>query len=367
MPRALTASGRAALEAMARRHLDTGLHHAAQLAVYRDGIPQIDVRLGTGAPGRTMDHAARLLWFSSSKPLIATAVLLLAERGAVSLDTPVASVWPEFAAGGKAACTIRDVLLHRGGFPAFPPTFDWAHIDDWDAVTAATAALPAEWAPGTEVGYHPVTFGFALGEVVRRVDGRSPRAFLHDELLAPLGVDASLGVPPERVRDVVLPEALSEMTWLDPAGTERRTTEIVQRFSRASTLTAQIPAANMIGTADALARFYAMLERGGTLDGVRVLRAETVREATRMHVQVGLDRTLQFPAAYGLGFQIDGPLEPFNEPGVFGHTGQQCTIGYADPARGLAVAYVTNGLHDPMTVQLRYTELALTVIAACAD
>lgn len=367
MPRTLTTGGRAALEAMARRHLDAGLHHAAQLAVYRDGVPQLDVRLGTVAPGREMDHAARLLWFSASKPLIAVGVLLLAERGAVSLDAPVASVWPEFAAGGKAACTIRDVLLHRGGFPAFPATFDWAHIDDWAAVTAATAALPAEWAPGTVVGYHPVTFGFALGEVIRRVDGRMPRVFLHDEVLAPLRMDASLGVPPTQLRDVILPEALSEQTWLDPEGTERRTTEIVQRFSRPATLAAQIPAANMIGTAEALARFYAMLERGGGLDGVRVLRPDTVQEAARIHVQVGLDRTLQFPAAYGLGFQLDGPLEPFNEPGVFGHTGQQCAIGYADPARGLAVAYVTNGLHDPMTVQLRYTELALTAIAACGD
>jgi CubicO group peptidase (beta-lactamase class C family) len=257
------------------------------------------------------------------------------------------------------------VLTHRGGFPVFLREFDWQDIGDWDAATSATASIEAEWTPGTEVGYHPVTYGFVLGELVRRADGRTPRDFLRDELFEPLGMAASLGVDEERLEDVVRVEAMSEVTFEDPEGSERRTTEMVERFNRASTLRAQVPAATGIGTAEALARFYAMLERGGALDDARVLRHETVEEATRVHAEAVTDRTTGLPSSYGLGFATGGVWEPFNQPGVFGHGGQQCTISYADPSRGLAVAYVTNGLHDPATVAQRTRDIVQAAIGAC--
>ena len=365
LPTALPAAAREAAEEAVYRHLEAGLHSAAQLAVYRDGELQLDLRIGERAPGRSMDRQARMLWFSATKPLTAVCVLLLAERGVLDLDAPIASVWPEFGEAGKGACTVRHVLTHRGGFPVFPRDFDWSRIDDWEAVTAATAALPAEWEPGTDTGYHPVTYGFALGEVIRRVDGREPREFMREELFEPLGMDASLGVPAEALDTVVRVEAKSELTLLDPTGSGARTSDIVRRFNAAPTLRGQLPAANAIGTADALARFYALLERGGALDGVRILREESVRAATTVQWQTDYDRTSTLPASYGLGFLVGGAFEPFNSPDVFGHTGQQCTIGYADPARGLAVAYLTNGLHDPVHVQLRYAEVALALAAGC--
>ena len=188
-PRGVTPAGRASVEAAARRHLDLGLHSGAQLAVYRDGELQVDLRIGTASA-----PAARLLWFSATKPLAAVAVLMLAERGVLDLDAPIAELWPEFGAGGKALCTVRHVLTHRGGFPVFPREYDWAHVDDWEAVCAVTAAIEAAWEPGADTGYHPVTYGFALGEVIRRADGRAPRDFLRDEVFEPLGMDASLGI-----------------------------------------------------------------------------------------------------------------------------------------------------------------------------
>lgn len=358
--RRLSAAGLRGIEAVARAHVERGWHAAAQLAVYRDGALQCDLRLGPAdAPG------ARMLWFSATKPITSVATLMLVERGQLDLDRPVAAYWPAFAQGGKGACIARHVLTHQGGFPVFPPDFDWARIGDWDAVTAATAALPAAWPPGADVGYHPVTYGFVLGELIRRIDGRTPRAFLRDELFAPLHLDASLGVDAAQLSSVVPLEARSEVTWEDPLGSEARTSELAARFNRSTTLTAQLPAANGIGTAEALARFYACLEQGGALDGARVLRAETVRDATRTHVHTDLDRTLGLPADYGLGFVTDGLFEPFSLPGIFGHSGQQCTVGYADPARGLAVAYLTNGLHDPLTEAQRTAELAAAVLAAC--
>jgi CubicO group peptidase (beta-lactamase class C family) len=177
-------------------------------------------------------------------------------------------------------------------------------------------------------------------------------------------MEASLGIR-EGYGGLVPVEAKSEVTLLDPEGAERRTSDIVRRFGMPSTLRGQLPAANAVGTAEALARFYAMLERGGELGGRRLLREDTVRAATSVQWTASYDRTTTLPASYGLGFIVGGAFEPFNEPGVFGHPGQQSTIGYADPARGLAVAYLTNGLQDPVHVQLRYAEVALALAAAC--
>ncbi len=353
----LSEAGRARIEEVARDHLARGWHTAAQLAVYRHGTLEVDLSLGS-ATGK------RMLWFSATKPVTAVAILMLAERGALDLDAPIAEVWPEFAQGGKAACTVRHVLTHQGGFPVLPPDFDWDDIDDWDAVTEATASIEALWEPGTAVGYHPVTYGFALGEVIRRVDGRMPRDFFRDEIFAPLRLDASLGTTD--LDGVALPEAMSEVTFQDPEGTEARTSGIVERFRMPSTLGGQLPAANGIGTADALARFYAMLAGGGELDGVRLLSPETVAEATRVHVHTDEDLTTGLPSSFGLGSIVDGLFAPFDQPGAFGHSGQQCAIAYAEPDLGLAVAYLTNGLHDPYVVQVRTEEMAWAIREACA-
>ncbi|MGE3960300.1 MAG: serine hydrolase domain-containing protein [Dehalococcoidia bacterium] len=352
----LTEGGRRRIEEVARDHLGRGWHSASQLAVYRHGALEVDLALGDGV-GR------RMLWFSATKPVTAVAIHVLVERGALDLDTPIASFWPEFAQGGKERVTTRHVLTHQGGFPVFPPDFDMARADDWSLLAATTAALPAQWEPGTAVGYHPVTYGFALGEVIRRVDGREPRDFLREEIFEPLGMHASLGT--DHPDEVALPEAMSEVTFQDPEGSEGRTSAIVDRFRRPETLRAQMPAANGIGTAEALARFYAMLVSGGALDGVRLLRPETIADATRVHARTDLDLSTGLPSSYGLGFIVGGLFAPFDQPGVFGHSGQQCAIAYGDPAHGLAVAYLTNGLHDPYVVQVRTEEMTWAILEAC--
>jgi len=354
----LTPEGRQRVEDVAREHLGRGWHSASQLSIYRHGKSEVDLRLGGGV-------GKRMLWFSATKPITAVAIHMLVERGQLDLDAPVAEVWPEFSQGGKQAVTTRHVLTHQGGFPVFPLDFHMRRAADWTHLAEVTASLPAMWEPGTAVGYHPVTYGFALGEVIRRIDGREPRDFFRDEIFEPLRMDASLGTAtPE---EVALPEAMSEVTFQDPEGSEARTTNIVERFRMPETLASQMPAANGIGTADALARFYAMLERGGELDGVRLLQPETVAEATRQHVHTDADLTSGLPSSFGLGFIVDGLFAPFDKPGVFGHSGQQCAISYAEPDLGLAVAYLTNGLHDPFVVQVRTEEMAWAIREACAD
>jgi len=369
MSRTLSAEGMRGIETVVRSHLAQGFQTAAQVAVYRDGALCLDVRLQADGRGgvASMPPEARMLWFSATKPLTALCVLMLVERGAISLDTRIAEVWPAFAQGGKGACTVRHVLTHQGGFPVFPTDFDWSRIDDWEAVTAATASIEAAWEPGTAIGYHPVTYGFALGEVIRRVDGRMPRDFMREELFAPLRMDASLGVGVDGDTPIVAPViAVSEATWDDPEGTERRTSWMVERFNAAPTLRGQLPAANAVGTAEALARSYALLLGGGELDGVRLLRPDTVHAATTVQAATEADAISGFPAAYGLGFLVGG-YPPLDQPGGFGHFGQQSVVGWADPGRGIAAAYVTNGLHEPAVVALRNAEIGAAVIAACED
>ncbi|MBT5773649.1 MAG: beta-lactamase family protein [Dehalococcoidia bacterium] len=364
--RELTAEGIARITAVAQEHVDDGWHEAAQVAVYRDGELQFSRAFGDA----TVE--SRLLYFSATKAITAVAVLSLVEGHELTLDTPISEVWPEFGEGGKQACTLRDVLTHRGGFPVFPPDYDWTRIDDWAGVAAVTAALPAEWEPGTDTGYHPVTYGFALGELIRRVDGREPAEFMRDVIFEPLGMDCSLGIESSEERDrVILPVAMSEVTFDDPEGSEARTSGIVERFRMSATLRGQLPAANAVGTAEALARFYSMLERrwNGSEDyeGVCPISSTLVRLATSVQHASDFDRTSHLPSSYGLGFLVGGAFAPFDQPDVFGHSGQQCVASYADPHRGLAVAYVTNGLQDPLTVQLRTEQMAAAIIEACDD
>ncbi len=357
----LTTAGLTGIRRLAEEHHERGWHEAAQLAVYRDGRLELDLAVGAAAPD------SWFLYFSATKPLCAVATLALVEQHDLSLEMPVAAVWPDFAQGGKHGCTIGNVLTHRGGFPVFPQTYDWRQIDDWSAVAAETAALPAVWEPGTDTGYHPVTYGFALGELVRRVDGREPRDFMREVVFEPIGMASSLGLPDDSDRGrLVLPVAMSEVTFADPEGSQARTSEIAGRFRLEATLRGQLPAANGLGTAEGLARFYAALERrwngAGGLGAACPISSTLLRAATSVQNAVDLDRTTFLPASYGLGFLVGGAFSPFDQPRVFGHSGQQCVIAYADPDRRLAVAYVTNGLQDPLTVQLR-TEQMVSAIA----
>lgn len=362
--RDLSRAGIARITEVAQGQIEHEWHGASQLAVYRDGNLQLDQSFGDASDD------SLFLYFSATKPIAAVAVLTLIERNELTLDTRVAEVWPEFGAGGKEACTVRDVLTHRGGFPVFPADYDWTRIDDWYGAVEATAAIAAEWEPGTATGYHPVTYGFALGEVIRRVDGREPRKFMREEIFEPLGMACSLGATNAEERErVILPVAMSEVTFDDPAGSEARTSGIVERFRLSATLRGQLPAANAIGTAEALARFYSMLERrwneSEDYAGVCPLSPAMVRRATSVQNAVDFDRTSHLPSSYGLGFLVGGPFAPFDQPDVFGHSGQQCVASWADPHRGLAVAYVTNGLQDPLTVQLRTEQMAAAIIEAC--
>ncbi|MBO0824031.1 MAG: beta-lactamase family protein [Actinobacteria bacterium] len=282
--------------------------------------------------------------FSAGKPVVALAVHLLAQRGSLSLDDPVAGYWPEFGQRGKQDITIRHVLQHRGGLPvARGMPLDALVMTDWAAsIRSIERAVPA-YPAGQVVAYHILTFGFILGEVVQRVTGVALRDFVARELLSPLGVgDVYLGLPPQ-LWDRHVP-----ITGRGPA---ELVTQLV--INRQATWLAVIPAASVSATAAGLARLYQALLDGGQ----PVLRSETIASATQPSSDGEIDRYLHLPIRWSQGFQLGGerpgtsrvgggfaPMGSLASRRTFGHNGSYVCLGWADPERQVAMAYLTSRL-----------------------
>ena len=310
---------------------------AAQLCVIRDGELIADEAFGCAKDS--------LFWlFSASKPVVALAVHMLAERGQLSLDDPVAEHWPRFAASGKDAITIRQVLQHRAGLPvARSMAQDVLVMTDWDASVRAIEEASPSLPPGTAPAYHILSYGFILGELVQRVTGTSLRDFVHGEIFGPLGLrDAYLGLPGELWHRHV------PVRGRDPA---RLVTQLV--VNRPAVRAAVIPAAGISATARDIARLYAALLDGGVLDGVRIVQPRTIEAATTPSSEGETDRFLHLQIRWATGFQLGGaqrgpggygPMGKVASSQAFGHNGSYACLAWADPARRVAIAYLTSGL-----------------------
>ncbi len=329
---------------------------AAQLCVLRDGLVVLD-RTVNCEPGS-------LFWaFSASKPFVALLVHLLAERGQLSLDDRVADYWPRFGQRGKDGITIRQVLQHRSGVPVARGVLaDALAMTDWDrAVRQIERARPVRPVGGPPA-YHIISYGFILGEVVRRVSGVGVREFLTTEFLAPLELrDTYLGLPK--------PLGSSGVPVRIPGSRLRQV-----YLNRPSTRTAVIPSAGVSTTARDLARFYQMLLDGGQGNDVRVLRAATIQEARRPSSDGEWDQILNLPVRWAQGFQLGGPssdlartraMGRLSTLETFGHNGSSCCIGWADPSRRVAFAYLTNLLQPGRTGAVHQAAVADAILASC--
>ena len=310
--------------------------------------------------------------YSTTKGMTALVAHRLVEQGRVDLDAPVAGYWPEFAAAGKQDIPVRWLLTHQAGLPAVRETLPPETLYDFAAMAEALAKTEPWWTPGEKHGYHPVTFGFLVGEVVRRVSGKSVGTLFREEVAEPLGADFHIGLPASehgRVSDMIgslappreggktgsgkpavrlkgpLANFMRDMS--DP------TTMVGAAFNNPHVRPgahntpewreAEIPAANGHGNARALATIYGALARGGELDGVRLLEPESILRARTEQVS-GPDATLgQMPMRYGLGYMLRSDFMPLSpSENAFGHPGAGGSIGMADPDAKVGFGFVMN-------------------------
>lgn len=330
-------------------HLVTsGEELGLQVAAYLDGKLVIDAWAGVAdeATGRPVDGDTLFTVFSTTKGIAATCVHLLADRGLLDYDTPIAAYWPEFAAAGKGKATVRHALTHRIGIPQLPAEATPETLCDWDGMCRTLAATKPLWEPGTQTGYHAYTFGWIVGEIVRRVDGRPIADFVQHEICRPLGIDGLfLGIP-----DAVEHRVATLKSAPPPSGFALPPEDALIRraippavatgeiWNRPDLRRASIPGAGGIMNARSLARHYAALACGGELDGVRLMSPERIRIATTLQTNE-MDLVIGRPARRALGYVLGDPLSPLRSGVAFGHGGAGGSTGFADPERRFALGF----------------------------
>lgn len=333
----------------------------AACTVVIEGRVVVDLWGGWADAERTRPWRADTLVnaYSVGKPIVALAVLQQVAAGRVDLDAPASRWWPELLAGQQGA-TVRDVLCHRAGVPAIRTPLTNDDLCDWDAMCRALAATDPWWTPGTRHAYHTNTYGHLVGELARRVDGRLPGTWLREEIAGPLGADMAWGLDRSdraRCADIVFEiDMTAGLDWFaDQAETdEQRMVALgysnppgyssIGVVNSESWRAAQVPSTNLHATARGVARLYAALAAGGTLDGVTVLDDDVLAEAVAPQSE-GWCPVLERDATFGLGFQPTRPDRPFGtSPGSFGHFGTGGAVGFADPAAGVAFGYVMNAV-----------------------
>lgn len=326
--------------------------------------------------GRPWEQDTLQLVFSTTKGMAATCVHLLVEQGALDLEAPVARYWPEFAAQGKGEIPLRWVLTHEAGLAAVTGTVTMDDVLGWKGVVDAIATQAPVWEPGSAHGYHARSYGWILGEVVRRVAGRTLGRFFAEEIAGPIGLDFFIGLPPEELDRVarLYPPVVDEATReaMDAfMGPETLLGQVVSgpsglfgyddMWNRPEVLAAEMPSSNGIGTARAVARMYAALI--GEVDGRRLLAPATVGRAIKVQVS-GPDRVIGLSMAFGLGYMTPPPAGP---QGSFGHAGAGGSLGLADPVAGWSLGYVMNQMQLGVTGDARSAGLVDALVGAVRD
>ena len=351
---------RSVREAFAANFRDHGEVGAA-LCVYHRGRCVVDLWGGIADPATGTPWAEDTLThvFSTTKGFTATCAHLVAQRGDLDLDAPVADYWPEFAAAGKHHIPVRWLLSHRAGLPALDAPIPLADALAWHPMITALAAQRPLWVPGSAHGYHALTFGWLVGEVIRRITGRTPGRFFAEEIATPLHLDAYIGLPPahaHRVSRLVEPPT----GHTDSAALRRASAVTTPRIdpNDPQVHAAEIPASNGITTAAALARFYhALID---PTDDHPLLAPATLARATTPQSD-GLDDTLGVPTRFGLGYALPSTTFPLLGTGSFGHGGRGGSLGVAHLPTRTAIGYVMNHMHTGPATDHRFTNLATAI------
>ncbi|MDF6022159.1 serine hydrolase domain-containing protein [Streptomyces sp. JH34] len=330
----------------------------AAVTVLLDGRPVVDLWGGwaDGARTRPWERDTVVNVWSTTKGPTALCAHILADRGLLDLDAPVAAYWPEFAAGGKESVRVRHLLSHRSGVSGLRDPHTLAELYDWELTTARLAATEPWWEPGTRSGYHAISYGFLVGEVVRRITGLLPGEFLRQEVTGPLGIDFTVGLPEKdagRVAELVQPKDVSReqaalFARMEPVAVASLLNPVTGTAAANTPewRAAEIPAANGHGTARAVAALYGILAGRGSLDGSRILSeeaAERVREGQGSCRDLVLGAGFAHETELGLGLWLSGANGSYGpNPRAVGHDGAGGSCGLADPEAGIALGYVMN-------------------------
>ncbi|MFG3586245.1 serine hydrolase domain-containing protein [Streptomyces sp. NPDC047990] len=353
----------------------------AAVSVTLGGETVVDLWGGWADAGRTRPWERETLvnvW-STSKGPTALCAHILADRGLLDLDAPVAAYWPEFAAAGKEAVLVRHLLSHRAGLAGLREPHTFEQLCDWELTVDRLAAQEPWWEPGTRSGYHALTFGHLVGEVVRRVSGLLPGAFLEREVTGPLGIDFTVGLPAKeagRAAELVHPVAASDseqaavFAQLAPAAVAALTNPPVGA-AEANTprwRAAEIPAANGHGTARAIAALYGILAGRGSYGSRQILSpeaAERVREGQGSCRDLVLGAGFAHETEAGLGLWLSGANASYGpNPRAFGHDGFGGSCGLADPEAAVSLGYVMNRMGPHIADDPRKTALVAALYSA---
>ena len=380
---------RVAFEQNFRQHGEKG----ASLGVYVEGEQKVDLWGGVAdvATGRPWERDTVAITYSVSKGATAILAWLLAQRGDLDFDAPIAAYWPEFAASGKEAIPVRYIFTHQAGLPYLAERLNREEILDGGRVSEVLERQAPAWTPGSAHGYHAVTYGWLAGALIAKATGRTLGRAFADEIARPLGLDFYIGLaaaetgrvaqlidgpPPDATALAAIPDPeVRNMVMaiyramLDRGSTYSRSLSTngalpvhANAWNDPRVYQAEIPAANGIANGRSLARMYAATV--SEVDGVRLLTEETVEKARAEQVY-GPDLTLLVPMRFATGFQLPTPDIDFVmlSGDSFGHSGLGGALGFADPRYKLGFGYVQNLLLSDLDTDPR----AISLIAAVAD
>ncbi len=343
------------------------------MSVTLDGDTVVDLWGGVADPdtGRAWERDTIGLLFSTSKGITATCVNMLIDRGRLDVDAPVARYWPEFAQAGKHDIAVREVLSHQAGLPCWDEPLPPGALYDWDRSVELLAAQAPKWQPGAAQGYHAISIGHLAGELIRRVTGQSVGTFLRSEVAEPLGADVWIGLPEEH-EPRVAPSMMFDHTQ-DPTLHFMRLLGAEPEHFRARTFTndggwmtvpgqldsreahaAEMPAANAISNGRGIARVYAPLALDGSVDGVRLVAAESLPRMRYPRAVAAYDLVLGLSTSYTLAFSKSWSNQHLTDPGTsviigenaFGTPGAGGGLGFADTDARMSFGYSMNR-HGP--------------------
>ncbi len=359
----------APVRAVFENNLASGADVGASFCATVDGETVVDLWGGFADAARTRpwDKDTIVNVYSTTKTMTALTALLIADRGELDFDAPVARYWPEFAANGKADVKVSHLMSHSAGLSGWKEPITTEDLYDWDKATALLAAQAPFWEPGTAPGYHALTQGYLVGEVIRRVTGKSVGTVFREEIAEPLGADFHIGLPESedaRVAGLIPPPAGATISDVAQSDLQKNMAtnpgiDVSETRTRAWR-GAEIPAAGGTGNARAIAEIHAILANGGVAKGKRFLSEAGCRKALELQIE-GTDLIMAVPARFGMGFGLAGGLVPLPHPNTIFWGGYGGSLAIIDMDVRTTFGYAMNRMEGTTTGDMRALGLAMAM------